>query len=71
MDKELEGTDKVMKIHGQSSSFSEEEDNIEEIKVTFQATRAGDSSNAFDFAGPPMASTDSAASDINAKSSPF
>jgi hypothetical protein len=58
MDKELEGTDEVMKLRGQSSSSSEEEDNIEEIKVMFQATRAGDSSNAFDFTGPPMASTD-------------
>ena len=43
MDEELEETDEVMEPHGQSSSSSEEEDNVEEIKVTFQATRAGDS----------------------------
>jgi hypothetical protein len=58
MDEELEETNEVMELHVQSSTSSEEEEDTEEIIVTFQATRAGNSSNIFDFTGPPVASTD-------------
>jgi hypothetical protein len=34
------------------SSSSSEDDNTEEIEVTFRATRAGDSSNVLYFTGP-------------------
>jgi hypothetical protein len=69
-DEELEETDKLMESHVQSSS-SEDEDSTEETEVTFRARRAGDSSNVFDFTGLPNAVNRSAASDINAESSPF
>ena len=59
-----------MEHHIQLSSSSEDDD-TEEIEVTFRATRAGDSSNVFDFTGPPNGVNRSAASDINAESSPF
>ena len=59
-----------MEHHIQLSSSSEDED-TEEIEVTFRDTRAGDSSNVFDFTGPPNGVNRSAASDINAESSPF
>jgi len=58
MDEELEETDEVMEPHGQYSVSSEEGDNSEEIKFTFHATRAWDSSNIFDFTGPPVVSAD-------------
>ena len=51
-DEELEERDKVKEPRVQSSSSSEDDD-TEEIEVTFQATRAGDSSNVFHFDGPP------------------
>jgi hypothetical protein len=55
----------------QSSSSSEDEDNTEETAVTFWARRAGDLSNVFDFTGPPNGVSRSAASVINAESSPI
>jgi hypothetical protein len=69
-DEELEETDELMESRVQSLS-SEDEDSTEETKVTFWARRAGDSSNVFDFTGPPNGVNQSAASDINAESSPF
>jgi hypothetical protein len=71
MDEELEDRDEVMEHHVHSSSSSEDEDDAEKTKVAFQATRAGDSSNFLNFAGPPNGVNQSAASDINAESSPF
>lgn len=69
-DEELEETDELMESRVQSSS-SEDEDSTRETEVTFRARRAGDSSNVFDFTGPPNGVNRSAASDINAESSPF
>ena len=70
-DEELEDRDEVMECRIQSSSSSEDEEDTEEIEVTFRATRPGDSSNVLDFTGPPNGVNRSAASDINAESSPF
>jgi hypothetical protein len=69
-DEELEDRDKVVEPHVQSSSSSEDDD-IEETEVAFWATRAGYSSNFLNFTGPPNGVNQSAASDINAESSPF
>jgi len=69
-DKELEDTDKVVEPLVQSSSSSEDDD-VEETEVAFRATRARDSSNFLNFTGPPNGVNQSAASDINAESSPF
>jgi len=69
MDEELE--DEVMEPHVQSSSSSEDEDDAEETEVAFRAARAGDLSIFFNFTGPPYGINRSAASDINAESSPF
>ena len=69
MDEELE--DEVMEPRVQSSSSSEDEDDAEETEVAFRAARAGDSSNFLNFTGPPNGVNPSAASDINAESSPF
>ena len=55
----------------QSSSSSEDEDDAEETEVAFRAARAGVSSNFLNFTGPPNGVKQSAASDINAESSPF
>ena len=71
MDEELEDRDEVVKPRVQSSSSSEDEDDAEETKVALRATRAGDSSNFLNFTGPPNVVNRSAASDINAESSPF
>jgi len=65
---ELEDRDKVVEPCVQSSSSSEDEDDAEETKVAFWATRAGDSSNFLNFTGPPNGIN---RSDINAESSPF
>jgi len=70
-DEELEDGDKVLEPCVQSSSSSEDEDDAEETKVAFQATRARDLSNFLNFTGPPNGVNQSAASDINAESSPF
>ena len=70
MDEELEDRDKVVEPHVQSSSSSEHND-VEETEVAFQATRAADSSDFLNFTGPPNGVNQSAASDINAESSPF
>jgi hypothetical protein len=70
MDEEFEDGDKVVEPRVQSSSSSEDDD-VEETKVVFQAMRAGDSSNFLNFTGPPNGINQSAASDINAQSSPF
>jgi len=64
-DEELEEKDERM----QSSSSSENEDNFEETEVMFRTRRAEDSSNVFDFTGPPSAVNCLAAPDINAESS--
>jgi len=69
-DEELEDRDEVVEPRVQSSS-SEGEDDAQETKVAFWATRAGDSSNFLNFTGPPNGVKRSAASDINAESSPF
>ena len=69
-DEELEDRDEVMEPHVQSSS-SEKEDDPEETEVAFWTTRAGESSNFLNFTGPPSGVNRSAASDINAESSPF
>ena len=66
-DEELEGVDERL----QSSSSSEDEDNTKETEVMFRTRRAGDSSNAFGFTGPPHGVKSSAAADINAESSPL
>jgi len=52
-DEELEDRDEVVEPRVQSSSSSEVEDDSEETKVAFQATRARDSSNFLNFTGPP------------------
>jgi len=69
-DEELEDRDKVVEPRVQSSSSSEDDD-VEKTEVAFRATRAGDSSNFLNFTGPPNGVNQSAASDINAESSPF
>ena len=69
-DEELEDRDKVVEPHVQSSSSSEDDD-VEETEVAFRATRAGDSSDFLNFTQPPNGVNQSAASDINAESSPF
>ena len=69
-DEELEDRDEVFEHRVQSSS-SEDKDDAEETRVEFWATRAGDSSNFLNFTGPPNGINQSAASDINAGSSPF
>ena len=66
-DEELEGIDECM----QSSSSSEDEDSTEETEVMFQTRRAEDSSNVFEFTGPPHGVNRSAAPNINAESSPL
>jgi hypothetical protein len=63
-DEELEEADELMESRVQSSS-SQGEDSTEETKVTFRTRRARDSSNVFDFTGPPNGVNRSAASDIN------
>jgi len=68
-DEELEDRDKVVEPRVQSSPSSE--DDVEETEVAFRAKRTGDSSNFLNFTGPPNGVNQSAASDINAKSSPF
>ena len=68
-DEELEDTDEVVEPRVQSSSSSEDEEDAEETEVEFRAKRAGDSSNFLNFTGPPNGDQ-SAASDINAESSP-
>jgi hypothetical protein len=68
-DEELEDRDKVVKPRVQSSSSKD--DDVEETKVAFRATRAGDLSNFLNFTGPPNGVNQSAAFDINAESSPF
>jgi len=70
-DEELEDRDEVVESSVHSSSSSEDEDDAEETEVAFRATRAGDSSNFLNFTGPPNGVNRSAASDINAESSPF
>ena len=70
-DEELENGDEVVEPRVQSSSSSEDEDDAEETKVAFRAKRAGDSSSFLNFTGPPNGVDQSAASDINAESSPF
>jgi hypothetical protein len=67
-DEELEETDEVMEPRVHSSSSSDNEDDTEKTEVTFQFTRAGDSLN---FTGPRSGVNQSAASNINAESSPF
>jgi hypothetical protein len=68
--KELEDTDEVVEPCVQPSSYSEDGD-AEETEVAFRATKAGDSSNFLNFTGPPNGDNHSAASHINAESSPF
>jgi len=70
-DEELEDSDKVVEPHVQSSSSSEDDDDAEEIEVTFPATTARDLSNFLNFTEPQNGVNQSAASDINAESSPF
>jgi hypothetical protein len=70
-DEELEETHELMEPRVQSSSSSEQEDNAEETQVPFPARTARDSPNIFHFTGPPYGVNRSAASDINAESSPF
>jgi hypothetical protein len=60
-----------MESRAQFSSSSEDASDNEEIEVTFRATSPGDWLNILDFAGPPNGVNLSAASDINAESSPF
>jgi hypothetical protein len=71
MDEELEDRDEVVEPHVQSSSSSEDKGDAEETDVAFRATRARDSSNFLNFTGPPNGINQSAASDINAESSPI
>ena len=66
-DEELEGIDECM----QSSSSSEDEDSTKETEVMFRTRIAEDSSNVFEFTGPPHDVSRSAAPDINAESSPL
>jgi hypothetical protein len=68
-DEELE--EEVVEPRVQSSSSSEDEDDAEETEVAFQAARAGDSLNFLNFTGPPKGVNQSAASNINAESSPL
>jgi hypothetical protein len=71
-DEELENRDKVVEPHVQSSSSSDDDDDdAEEIEVTFPATRARELSNFLNFTEPQNGVNQSAASDINAESSPF
>jgi len=70
-DKELEDRDEVVEHRVQPSSSSEDKDDAEETEVAFRATRAEDSSNFLNFAGPSNGVNRSAASDINAESSHF
>jgi len=70
IDEELEDTDEALEPCVQSSS-SEDEDDVEETEVEFQAKGAGDSSNFLNFTGPPNGVNQSAVPDINAESSPF
>jgi hypothetical protein len=70
-DEELEDPDDLMESCVQSTSSSEDEDNTKETKVTFQARRAGDSSNVFDFTGPSNDISRSTAPHINAESCPI
>ena len=70
-DEELGDGDEVVEPHVQSSSSSEDEDDAEKTEVAFRPARPGDSSNFFNFTGPPNGINQSAASDINAESSPF
>ena len=71
MDEELEDRGEVMEPRVYPTSSSEDEDDAEETEIEFRATRAGDSSNFLNFTGPPNGVSRSAASDINAESSPF
>ena len=66
-DEEVEEIDERL----QSSSSSEDEDNTEETEAMFRTRRAEDSSNVFDFTGPPNGVNRLAAPDINAESSPL
>ena len=68
-DEELE--DEGMEPRVQSSSSSEDEDDVEKTEVDFRAARAGDSSIIFNFTAPPNGVNPSADSDINAESSAF
>jgi len=70
-DEELEDRDQVVEPSVHSSLSSEDEDDAEETEVAFRGTRAGDSSNFLNFTGSPNGVNRSAASDINAESSPF
>jgi hypothetical protein len=70
-DEELEDRDEVVESGVHSSSEDEDEDDAEETEVAFRGTRAGDSSNFLNFTGSPNGVNRSAASDINAESSPF
>ena len=70
-DEELEDRDEVLEPRWKSSSSSEDEDDAEETEVAFRATRAGDLSDFLNFTGSPNGVNRSAASDINAESSPF
>ena len=70
-DEELEDRGKVVEPRVRSSSSSEDEDDAKETEVVFRVTRAGDSSKFLNFTGPPNSVNQSAASDINAESSPF
>ena len=67
MDEELEWIDERM----QSSSSSEDEECTKETEVMFRTRRAEDSSNVFEFTGPPHGVSRSAAPDINVQSSPL
>jgi hypothetical protein len=49
MDKESEEINQLLEPHVQYYSSSEDEDNTEEPEVMFQATRATDVPNVFDF----------------------
>ena len=66
-DEELEWIDERM----QSSSSSEDEECTKETEVMFRTRRAEDSSNVFEFTGPPHGVSRSAAPDINVQSSPL
>ena len=64
--------DEVVEPRVQSSSSSEDEDeDAEEAEVAFRPARARDSSNFLNFTGSPNGVKKSAASNINAESSPF
>ena len=70
-DEELEDRDEVVDLRVQSSSTSDDEDDVEGTKVAFRTTRAGDSSNFLNFTAPPNGINSSAASDINESLLPF